>query len=341
MDFISPIIGWISPYVIDPIRARFRVLRKVRENIEELEKTAEKLDARRNDERKKLEELKKQEGVEESADANRWFNQANKAVSDTNSLRTEYDEQQRRGLCSNWSCLSRYQLSKRALKLKQNVDKLYEEDPKSGWTAASTSQKGMKLDTVSMEGQTTRETLKHEIIKGVLDDRYVVVGLHGMGGIGKTTLLRHVHEHFVKTKHFDSVIFTTVSATPDFDGIRKQIAKSLGFENCVDDNDVKERLSRAKMKFILILDDMWETIDLSEICIRAPTKENGCKILMASRLLPVIMRFVIRFTERDSLHTIRVDSLPSHEAWNLFVKKVGETLITSKPGIEALAKKVL
>ncbi|XP_043720996.1 disease resistance protein RPS5-like [Telopea speciosissima] len=304
------------------------------------------LDARRTDEQRKLEEAKKQEGVEASAQANLWLSRVNKAVSDSNSLRTEYEEQ-RRGHCSTWFCWSRFQLSKRMFKLKQDVDMLYEEEPKSGWTVApNTSQKGRKLDTVSIKDQTTTDELMDEIIEAVLDDRYVVVGLHGMGGVGKTTLLRHINNHFINTEHFESVIFTTLSATPNFVEIRKQIAKGLGWDldKFKDDEVLKEKLSRLfeRRKYMLILDDMWEPIiDLHEICnIPSPKKDNGCKILMASRSVSVVTRFATRFAAKHSLELILVEKLTPDEAWTLFVQKVGED-ITSNPTIEPLAKEVL
>ncbi|XP_043719633.1 putative disease resistance protein At4g10780 [Telopea speciosissima] len=308
MDMIiSPILGWIPTYIIDPIRSRFRVLRNLRENIGELEKTAAKLDARKKDERAKLEEAKKQEGVEASAQAKLLFTQVDEDVSGASNLKTEYE--QRRGSFSNcFSCCSGYQLSKRALKQKQDVEKLYEEEPNSGWTASSTSQKGKELDTVCIEGQITRQKLKDEIIDAVQDDRYVVVGLH---------------------------------ATPNFVEIRKQIAKGFG-SKCEDDKYLKEelyRLSRTR-RYMLILDDMWDPVDLGDICIAAPKKENGCKILIASRSLSVVTRFAIRFEAKRSLQSIPVDKLQSDEAWNLFVEKVGEE-ITSRPEIKPLAKKVL
>ncbi|XP_042520594.1 probable disease resistance protein At1g61300 [Macadamia integrifolia] len=343
---VNSIVGWIPTYVIDPIRVRFRVLRNLKANIGELEAAKEKLAGRRKDEQVKVDEAKKQEGVEASADAVRLFCQADKAVSDATNLHTEYE--QRRGPFSYCLCWSGYQLSKRASKLKQDVENLYGEEPRSGWTttAASTSQKGKKLDTVSIEGQTRREKLKQEIIDAVVDDRYVVVGLYGMGGIGKTTLLRHVYEHFRQTEHFESVIFTTVSATPNFSEIRKEIAESLGLdlkEAQLDDNDLKTKLCRLleRRKYMFILDDMWEPITyFSEICIPTPKKDNGCKILTASRSKEVVTRFATSFGPKRSLQLISVGNLEPGEAWNLFVEKVGED-ITSKPAIKPLAEKVV
>ncbi|XP_042487885.1 disease resistance protein RPS5-like [Macadamia integrifolia] len=86
---------------------------------------------------------------------------------------------------------------------------------------------------------------------------------------------------------------------------------------------------------------MWEpVINVDEICIPAPKKEHGCKILLAARSREVVTRFVIRFGARDSLRSIRVNKLQPDEAWNLFVQKVGED-ITSKSSIVFLAKEVL
>ncbi|XP_042519718.1 putative disease resistance protein At5g05400 isoform X3 [Macadamia integrifolia] len=343
---INSTVGWIPTYVIDPIRVRFQVLRNLGENIEELRQRTIFLAGRRDSERGKVEEEKKQQGVEASAEADSWFGEVNNALSNAETLRTEYDERRSSGACQRYCfCWSGYQLSKKALKLKEVVEGLYEAEPKSGWTAtASTSHKGKKLDTVSIEGQTRTEKLKQEMIDAVVDDRHVVVGLYGMGGIGKTTLLRHVYEHFRQTEHFDSVIFTTVSSTPKFSEIREEIAKGLGLnlKDCQDENDLREKLCRLSetMKYMLILDDMWEPFDLTEICILAPKKENGCKLLISSRSKDVVTRFVIPFAAKKSLRSIQVNKLGEDEAWELFVQKVGED-ITSEPTIEPIAKEVL
>ncbi|XP_043720703.1 disease resistance protein RPS2-like [Telopea speciosissima] len=338
MDIVSSALGCCTPYVVDPIAAKFRVLRNLRENIEELGKTTGKLDARRRDERRKLEVAMNQEGVVASAEADLWFSQVDDALSNANNLRIEY--QQRRGSCPNCFCWSSYEPSKRVLKVKQDVDKLYGEDPRSGWTVAPPRPIGRNMNIVSIEGQTATKKLKGEIIDAVIDDRCVVVGLYGMGGIGKTTILRHVHAHFRKTNHFESVIFTTVSFAPNFDEIRKQIAECFGLKNWQDDNDLKDKLSRQTRKYMLMLDDIWEPVDLEEIYIPMPKKGSGCKILTASRSKAVVTRFVTRFETKDVLRLIRVNKLQPDEAWNLFVKKTGED-ITSRPAIEPLAKEVL
>ncbi|XP_042517906.1 disease resistance protein RPS5-like [Macadamia integrifolia] len=343
---LSPILGWIPTYIINPIATKCQVWRNLSENIEELENTRMKLEARRSDKASEVEKEMNQEGVVKSAEADLWFGQVDDALSNANNLRIEYQQSQISGTsCPNCFCRSRYQLSKRALKLKQDVhDKLFGEEPRSGWTVAPPRQIGRSMNTVCIEGQTTTEKLKGEIIDSVLDDRYVAVGLFGMGGIGKTTLLRHANEHFRMTQHFESVIFTTVSSTPNFVEIRKQIAEGFGLRNRQDDDDLKEQLSRLfqTRKYLLILDDMWEpVINLGEICnIPEPKKENGCKILLASRSKEVVTRFVIRFGARDSLRSIRVNKLQPDEAWNLFVQKVGED-ITLKSSIVFLAKDVL
>ncbi|XP_042516703.1 disease resistance protein RPS2-like isoform X2 [Macadamia integrifolia] len=281
-----------------------------------------------------------QEGVEASPEENHWFSQVEENASSVDNLLLEYEES--RAQCRICFCSSSYQLSKKASKLKQVIDMLYKDDLKSDWTAAPVAQKGRNMDTIPIEGQTTTEKLMREIIDAVLDNRFIVVGLHGKGGIGKTTLLRHTNEYFRKTEDFESVIFTTVSATPNFVEIRKQIAESLGLKNCQDDNDLKEKLCRLleTRRYLLILDDMWEpVINLGEICIHV-TKKNGCKILMASRSMSVLTKLVIKFAAKDSLQLIPVNNLPPDEAWDLFVQKVGKE-ITSKPTVEPIAKKVL
>lgn len=86
------------------------------------------------------------------------------------------------------------------------------------------------------------------------------------------------------------------------------------------------------MKYLLLLDDMWDRVDLEAVGVPSPTREDGCKIILTSRFLNVCQQME---TDKE----IKVEILSEREAWDLFHEKVGNVVDSSN--IEPLARKVV
>ncbi|RVW30870.1 putative disease resistance protein [Vitis vinifera] len=79
-----------------------------------------------------------------------------------------------------------------------------------------------------------------------------MIGLYGLGGVGKTTLLTQINNHFLKTSHnFDVVIWVVVSKTPNLDEVQNEIWEKVGF--CDDKWKSKSRHLKAK--------DIWKALN--------------------------------------------------------------------------------
>ncbi|CAK9153514.1 unnamed protein product [Ilex paraguariensis] len=159
-----------------------------------------------------------------------------------------------------------------------------------------------------------------------------IIGLYGLGGVGKTTLLTEVNNKFVNTTHdFDVVIWVTVSSNLDLDQVQDDIGKKMGLYDEIWKNKRPEGNKEdicgvlSKKKFVLLLDDMWERLDLLEVGIPLQNKQNS-KIVFTTRSKRVC-------GQMDAHKTIEVECLPWGEAWDLFQKKVGETTLKSDPDI--------
>ncbi|XP_043725736.1 probable disease resistance protein At1g15890 [Telopea speciosissima] len=87
------------------------------------------------------------------------------------------------------------------------------------------------------------------------------------------------------------------------------------------------------MKYLLLLDDLWERMDLEKIRIPHPSKENGCKLIITTRSKDVCGKI-----ELDEV--IKVEFLSDEEAWNLFREKVGN-VVDSSEVIREIATKVV
>lgn len=89
-----------------------------------------------------------------------------------------------------------------------------------------------------------------------------------------------------------------------------------------------------RKKFLLLLDDVWEGLDLEKIGIPIPSKENRSKVIFTTRSLGAC-------SYMDADYKLQVDFLNEKDSWMLFHKKLGASEILDVPVISALAKTML
>ncbi|GAY68357.1 hypothetical protein CUMW_263490 [Citrus unshiu] len=136
----------------------------------------------------------------------------------------------------------------------------------------------------------TTESACNQITEALKKDSTKMVGLHGLGGVGKTTLAKSVGNQLRQQKIFDKVGIATVSQDPDIIKVQGELAKSLGW--ALNEKDEKERADRLRLMFsesksskiLVILDDIWKQLD-SEKKLGIPVggRDNCCKILLTTR----------------------------------------------------------
>ncbi|KAF3573629.1 hypothetical protein F2Q69_00063487 [Brassica cretica] len=185
-----------------------------------------------------------------------------------------------------------------------------------------------------------QETMLQMVWNRLMEDRVGLVGLHGMGGVGKTTLLTQINNRFSERGHgFDVVIWVVVSQNATVHKIQGSIGEKLGLG--VKEWDEKSDMERAhdihnvlrRKKFVLFLDDIWEKVNLSTIGVPYPSKVYGSKVVFTTRSRDVCGRMGVD-------DPIEVCCLDTDKAWDLFKKKVGEHTLGTHPDIPELAKKV-
>ncbi|KAJ9185577.1 hypothetical protein P3X46_005194 [Hevea brasiliensis] len=141
-----------------------------------------------------------------------------------------------------------------------------------------------------------------------------MIGVYGMGGVGKTTLAREVHRRAQYDKLFDVVIFVTVSQSLELRRIQAEVAEVLGLDLHEEGillraNRLYERLNKEKI--LIILDDIWTKLQLEEVGIPFGPDCNGCKILLTSRRRDVCHRM-------GAQKVLELEVLREEESWNLF-----------------------
>ncbi|KAF6169740.1 hypothetical protein GIB67_004132 [Kingdonia uniflora] len=165
----------------------------------------------------------------------------------------------------------------------------------------------------------SREATKKELIKALKDSNTNLVGIYGMGGVGKTTLIKEIRKQVEETKLFDKVVFATVSQNPDLRGIQTQIAESLGME--IKEQSIPARAAKlsAKLKqeksILLMLDDLWTRLELTDVGI--DLDEVSCKVIITSRRLDVC-------NSMKTTKNIDVKVLSKNDSLELFLQEVGD-----------------
>ncbi|XP_060972957.1 probable disease resistance protein At4g27220 isoform X1 [Cannabis sativa] len=175
-------------------------------------------------------------------------------------------------------------------------------------------------DYMSFEG---RRRISEDVMNALKDPTVQMIGLCGMGGIGKTTLVKAIARQAKEVNLFDKVMDSVVSQTPDFSKIQCEIANHLGFKfDTVETEPIKaDKLRRElskQVKVLIIFDDIWKEINLFEIGIHFNDDQNGCKILFTSRRQGL---YVSTSTSEFALSLLK-----EGEAKELFHRVVGETL---------------
>ncbi|KAL7194724.1 hypothetical protein ACSBR1_035043 [Camellia fascicularis] len=217
------------------------------------------------------------------------------------------------GRCPNLKLC--YSLGKKATKKAIEVAKLHEErkltkvaynEPPPG--IESTSTKGIK-DFKS------RRLIMNDVMETLKDDRFHVIGICGMWGVGKTTMVKQVAKRVTEENLFDEVVIVVVSQSPNEMKIQGQIADGLGLEFKRETeygraNRLNQGLRHPK-KILVILDDVWNRLELNDIGIPFGDGHKNCKILLTSRFDYVCddMGAQTKFT---------IPALSTNEAWKLF-----------------------
>ena len=167
-----------------------------------------------------------------------------------------------------------------------------------------------------------------------------ILGLYGMGGIGKTTLLKQINNKLLEKKdEFEVVIFVLVSQNLQVEKIQNKIGERLGICDEAWKTKTKEEKTSliygvlAKRKFVMLLDDIWRKVELEEeIGIPLPSPENGSKVVFTTRSKKVCGRM--------GSHELEVKRQNPEKAWELFRQKVIANTLESDPKILELAKQI-
>ncbi|RWR91522.1 putative disease resistance protein isoform X1 [Cinnamomum micranthum f. kanehirae] len=191
----------------------------------------------------------------------------------------------------------------------------------------------------TLHSESANATMKR-IWNHLLDVEIRKVGVYGMAGVGKTTILKHIHNQLLDSGVFKSILWVTVSKALDLYRLQEEIASAIGLDlpNRVDNEESRSSKIHAELsrreRCLLILDDVWKPFSLDRIGIPEPNQTNGFKLAITTRSITVCRGM-------ESERIVKVEVLLPEEAWDLFEEKVGGPVLDSseiKPIAELIVK---
>jgi NB-ARC domain/Leucine rich repeat len=174
----------------------------------------------------------------------------------------------------------------------------------------------------------------------IKDDVHSIIGIYGMGGVGKTHLLKQINNKLSKDSSINLVIFITCSKECSEEKIQDEIIDKLGLKkkSSMEQKQITLFNFLKKRSFVLLLDDLWSRMDLEIVGIPpvllAITGTCKQKIVLTTRSTDVCGLMEVK-------KTIRVDVLNWDGAWNLFKEKATAETIESHPFIQKYAVEVM
>jgi Leucine-rich repeat (LRR) protein len=317
MEIVSSIVGIIITHLKRNIRYPF----EYKKNAETLTHQIDLLKAMRDTVRGTVEEAERNAEMI-AIDVERWLQDVNMIIEEVERLLSVENERARRFLLGSFpSIKSRYQVSRKAMKLAYVVTELQ----MSGkfYAIPPHSAPPWMLDG-DHESLPSRLSLYEKIMDALKDDNINMVGVYGMGGVGKTTLVKQVAVQAKEQKLFDVVVMAVVSEALNIRRIQEQIAGMLGLHLDAETDEGRScqlyEMLKRENNVLLILDDLWERLDLERIGIPSKDEHSGCKILLVSRIHDVLSN------QMGCQKTFQVLRLSDEEAWELFKNTIGGDL---------------
>ena len=147
-----------------------------------------------------------------------------------------------------------------------------------------------------------------------------MVGVCGMGGIGKTTLVKEVGFKAKREGLFNMVVMAVVSQSAEIPRIQRQLGEQLDLRYSCETEYGRANQLRAGIKredkILVILDDVWSKIRLTEIGIPYGNDHDGCcKVLLSTRREQVC-------TSMGCQEIIHMELLDDKGAWDLFLSLI-------------------
>ena len=332
VDIVISVAAKVAECLVDPIARQLGYLFNYRRNYVDLTEQIEMLDHARVRLQQSVEEANRQ-GDEIFPDVQEWLKGAERIIQ----KKEDFIEDEKKASKSCFYLKSRYQLSKQAKKQAGDIVLKIQQAHNFG-DRVSYRPSPPPLPFISSasfkdyEAFQSRESTFKQIMQALRNEDMRMIGVWGMGGVGKTTLVKQVAQQAREDKLFHEVVMASdISQTPNIAEIQGKIANMLGLKFEAEEDRagrLRQRLKREE-KILVILDEIWGKLDLRDIGIPDGDDHKGCKVLLTSREHQVLSK------DMRTQKEFHLQHLSEDEAWNLFKKTAGDSV--EKPELRPIA----
>ncbi|KAI8012157.1 Disease resistance protein [Camellia lanceoleosa] len=321
-SIVGAIVGAIAGRLVEPVMLHVGFVFQYKKKQENLEVEIKNLEELIEQIKEKVDEAITR-GEEVNEPVSNWLAEVEERVPEFKDENTVNENMQ----CTVFLCpdyISRYRMSKEAENKIAEVKKFTQSGNFS--TVALPKPFAQELQFTSSSTNyvnfKSRELVFNNIMAALQDSNVKMIGVYGTGGVGKTTMVEEIGK-LVKNGLFDEVVVAVVSQDANVSNIQGQLADRLNLELKGETEVGKasklwNRLNNGK-KNLIILDDMWQELNLKTIGIPITDGNNCCKVVITSRI-----RGVLEMMRVDRYVPMQV--LLEKEAWALFKTKVGNSV---------------
>ena len=175
------------------------------------------------------------------------------------------------------------------------------------------------------------ESPKDDLIKFLVKgpSNCMVISVVGIGGLGKTTLVKKVYDNEQVAPHFDCRAWITVSQSYKMDEILRNMIKDFYMSRNeyppveIDAMEERQLINKLKeylleQRYLIVFDDMWKIRFWGHIKLALPDNNKGSRIVITTR-----NESAAPFNKESPFyHLYKMLHLPKEKAWELFCKKV-------------------
>ncbi|KAL6132129.1 hypothetical protein ACLB2K_070500 [Fragaria x ananassa] len=333
MEIGTAIVTKLAEYTVEPVIRQVGYVICYKNNLKELQSQVDDLVHARTSMQHSV-EAEERKGKKIETGVQNWLTKAEQLTKEADEVKAKHLAQTKclHGFCPNLKL--RHRLSRKSTKLVQEVAKLCEK--KKGFDNIAYVAPLEEVCIQNYEAIDSRTSTAKDVIDELRNSNTYMIGVYGIGGVGKTTLVKEVYSQLAarSEKLFEEVVMVLdLKQNPSIERIQKAIAEKLGLELPETGTSggraslISNRIKNKKT--LVILDDVWENIDLEAVGL---PRMATLKILLTSRSKLVLAK------DMGTQKEFPLEVLNKEETWRLFQKMAGDTV--KKPDIQTIAAEV-